>query len=292
MTAHATLPGVSDIDIHTTAGKLADLETRLDEAVHAGSRAGDREAARQGQADRPRARRPAARRGVVRRARRAGPAPVDQLRDGEEPPVRRRRRHRLRHRRRPPGVRLRAGLHRLRRQPRPGLRREDRQGHGPRDEDRLPGHRHQRLRRRPHPGRRRLARPVRRDLPPQRARVRRHPADLADHGAVRRRRRLLPRDHRLHRDGRQDLAHVHHRPRRDQDRHRRGRLDGGARRRAHPQHQERATRTTSAPTRTTRSTTSRRCSPTCRRTTSRTRRRTPRTSRPRARPTTTARSTP
>ena len=26
-----------DIDIHTTAGKLADLERRLDEAVHAGS---------------------------------------------------------------------------------------------------------------------------------------------------------------------------------------------------------------------------------------------------------------
>ena len=40
---------------------------------------------------------------------------------------------------------------------------------------------------------RRLARPVRRDLLPQRAGVRRHPADLADHGAVRRRRRLLPR---------------------------------------------------------------------------------------------------
>jgi propionyl-CoA carboxylase beta chain len=30
-------PGDSDIDIHTTAGKLADLERRLDEAVHAGS---------------------------------------------------------------------------------------------------------------------------------------------------------------------------------------------------------------------------------------------------------------
>ena len=53
--------------------------------------------------------------------------------------------------------------------------------------------------------------------------VRRHPADLADHGPVRRRRGLLPGAHRLHRDGRQDLAHVHHRPRRHQDRHRRGR---------------------------------------------------------------------
>ncbi|MGH3508580.1 MAG: carboxyl transferase domain-containing protein, partial [Nocardioidaceae bacterium] len=28
---------MSDIDIHTTAGKLADLDSRLDEAVHAGS---------------------------------------------------------------------------------------------------------------------------------------------------------------------------------------------------------------------------------------------------------------
>ena len=51
----------------------------------------------------------------------------------------------------------------------------------------------------------------------------RHPADLADHGAVRGRRGLLPRGHRLHRDGRPDLAHVHHRPGRDQDGHRRGR---------------------------------------------------------------------
>ena len=48
----------------------------------------------------------------------------------------------------------------------------------------------------------------------------RHPADLARHGPLRRRRRLLPRHHRLHRHGRPDLAHVHHRPRRHQDRHR------------------------------------------------------------------------
>ena len=34
---HATLRDVTDIDIHTTAGKLADLESRLDDAVHAGS---------------------------------------------------------------------------------------------------------------------------------------------------------------------------------------------------------------------------------------------------------------
>ena len=59
----------------------------------------------------------------------------------------------------------------------------------------------------------------------------RDPADLGDHGRGGRRARLLPRADRLHRHGRPDLADVHHRPGRDQDRHRRGRLDGGARRR-------------------------------------------------------------
>jgi propionyl-CoA carboxylase beta chain len=43
-------------------------------------------------------------------------------------------------------------------------------------------------------------------------RLGRHPADLADHGAVRGRRRVFARDHRLHRHGRPDVAHVHHRP--------------------------------------------------------------------------------
>ena len=51
--------------------------------------------------------------------------------------------------------------------------------------------------------------------------------------------RVLPRHHRLHRHGRRDLAHVHHRPGRHQDRHRRGHRLGGARRRPHAQHQER-----------------------------------------------------
>ena len=31
------VPSESEIDVHTTAGKLADLQRRLDEAVHAGS---------------------------------------------------------------------------------------------------------------------------------------------------------------------------------------------------------------------------------------------------------------
>ena len=51
---------------------------------------------------------------------------------------------------------------------------------------------------------------------------RRDPADQPDHGPVRRRRRLLAGDHRLHLHGQGDLAHVHHRPRGDQDGHRRG----------------------------------------------------------------------
>ena len=200
---------------------------------------GRREAARQGQDDRPRAHREALRRGLVRRARRAGPAPFGRVRPGEEPAVRRRRDHRLRHHRRPPGLRVLAGLHRLRRLAGRGVRREDHQGDGPRHQDRLPDHRHQRGRRRPHPGGRRLARPLRRDLQAQRARLRRDPADQPDHGLLRRRARLLPRGHRLHDHGRRHLQHVHHRSRRHQDGHRRGRHDGGARRRPGAQHQVR-----------------------------------------------------
>ena len=86
-------------------------------------------------------------------------------------------------------------------------------------------------------------------------------------GPVRRRRGLLPGGHRLHRDGRPDLAHVHHRPRRDQDGDRRGRRHGGAGRGAHAQHPQRQRALPRQPTRRTRSTTSRRCCRTCRRTT-------------------------
>ena len=48
----------------------------------------------------------------------------------------------------------------------------------------------------------------------------RDPADQRDHGALRRRGGLLPRDHRLHLHGEGDLAHVHHRSRGDQVGHR------------------------------------------------------------------------
>ena len=210
---------------------------RRGRARRVGARGG--EAACPRQEDRPRADRAAAGRGLLLRAGRVRPAPVDQLRPGRQPPVRRRRGDRVRHHRRPPGVRVRAGLHRLRRQPGRGLRREDRQGDGPGDEDRLPADRHQRLRRRADPGGRGQPRPVRRDLPPQRPCLRRDPADLPDHGPVRGRRGLLPGGHRLHRDGGRVVVHVHHRPGRDQDRHRRGRHPGGARRRPDAQHQVR-----------------------------------------------------
>ena len=164
-------------------------------------------------------------------------------------------------------MRVQPGLHRVRRLAGRGLRREDRQGHGSRAEDRVPADRHQRRRGRADPGGRGRARAVRRDLLPQRDRLRRDPADLPDHGAVRGRRGLLPRDHRLHAHGRGHLAHVHHRARRHQDRDRGGGLasrSSGAR-----------TRTTSSPespttrprTRTTASTSPASCCPTCRPTT-------------------------
>lgn len=44
---------IQGIDIHTTAGKLADLQRRIEEATHAGFRTRRREAARQGQTDGP-----------------------------------------------------------------------------------------------------------------------------------------------------------------------------------------------------------------------------------------------
>ncbi len=269
------------IDIHTTAGKIADLENRRYEAIHAGSeRAVERQHAKGKMTARER---------------------IDHLLDpgsftefdelarhrahdfgiAADQALRRRRGDRLRHHRRAAGVRVQPGLHGLRRLARRGLRREDRQGHGPRAEGRLPGHRHQRQRRRQDPGRRGRARPVRRDLLPQRDGLRRHPADLTDPGSVRGRRGLLPRDHRLHADGRPDLAHVHHR----------------ARTSSRPSPARRsASRTSAAPTRTTPSPGSRTtrpptsrtawtspaiCCPTCRPTTSRSRRSCPPASAPR-----------
>ena len=91
----------------------------------------------------------------------------------------RRRRRGVGPRRRPARLRLRAGLHGLRRLALRDERREDLQDHGPRDEGRRAGRRAERLGRRADPGRRRLARRLRRHLPAQHARLGRRPADLA-----------------------------------------------------------------------------------------------------------------
>ena len=136
----------------------------------------------------------------------------------------RRRRHRLGHHQRPHGVRLRQGLHGLRRLAVRGARAEDHQDPGHGAEDARAGDRPVRRRRRTHPGGRRGARRLRRGLQAQRRRLeRRHPADLGDHGPVRRRRRLLAGDDRLHLHGPRPLLHVRHRPGRREDRHQRGR---------------------------------------------------------------------
>ena len=92
---------------------------------------------------------------------------------------RRWRRHRARPDRRPTRVRLQPGLHRLRGIVVRGVRRQDLQGHGSRDEGRCADRRPQRLGRCPDPGRRRVARRLCRHLPAQRARVRCRAADLA-----------------------------------------------------------------------------------------------------------------
>ena len=171
---------------------------------------------------------------------------------------RRRRRHRPRHDRRPARVRLQPGLHGLRRLAVGGVRREDLQGHGPRDEGRRADHRAQRFGRRADPGGRRVARRLRRDLPAQRPRVRRRAADLGHHGPVRRRRGLLAGDDRLHDHGRGHELHVRDRTERREDGDPRGGRRRVPRRRgdAHEPKRRRAPR--GAATRPRRSTTSRR----------------------------------
>jgi hypothetical protein len=73
------------------------------------------------------------------------------------------------------------------------------------------------------------------DISTQHALQRRRAADLGNHGAVRGRRRLFAGDYRLHPDGRQDLVHVHHWARRDQNGDARGSHEGPARRSDHAQ---------------------------------------------------------
>ena len=114
-------------------------------------------------------------------------------------------------------------------------------------------HRHLRRRRRAHPGGRGGARRLCRGVPAQRAGLRRHPADLRDHGALRRRRRLFAGHDRLHLHGARHLLHVRHRAGRGEDRHQR---DGDRRSSsAAPSSTRRNPRSPTAPT----TTTSRRC---------------------------------
>ena len=165
---------------HPIEERLEQLAALREQALHAGARRGGRAPAQAGQAHRSRAHRPAARSRLVRRARHARPPPGARVRHRGDPPAHRRRRHRLGHRRRPQGVPVQPGLHRVRRRARRGVRREDPQGDGPRRVGRRPDGRAQRRRRRPHPGGRRVARRLRRHLLPQREGVRGDPADQRD----------------------------------------------------------------------------------------------------------------
>ena len=186
-------------DPHTTAGKLADLHRRIDEAVHAGSAAAvERQHAKGRQTARER---------IEMLLDPGSFVELDELVRHrstnfgmqEQRPVRRRRGHRHRHDRRPTGRRVQPGRHGVRRLARRGVRREDRQGHGPR--------------------RSRPACPMIGINDGGGARIQEgvvalglygeifvrnvrssgvDPADLADHGPVRGRGGVLPRDHRLH----------------------------------------------------------------------------------------------
>ncbi len=230
---------------------------------------GDREAARAWEAAGARAGRAAARSGVVRGARPVRAASRGRVRDAGEAALGRRGRDGLRDRVRPHRVRVLAGLHGVRRLVERGVRGEDLQGDGHGRQVRLPGGRDQRLGRGADPGGRRLAGRLRGDLLAQRAGLRGDPADLARDGAVRRRRRLLARDHRLHADGGGNLVHVHHRPRRREDGDGRGGDVRGARRRRHARRPSRGWPTSPRRTRTPAWRTPATCSRSCRRTTSR-----------------------
>ena len=103
--------------------------------------------------------------------------------------------------------------------------------------NRRPDHRALRCRRRPHPGRRRMRSAAMAKCSAQRAGIGRHPADLGDHGALRRRRCLFAGDDRLHLHGEGHELHVRHRTGRGEDGDQRNRDGRGARRRQRPHHQ-------------------------------------------------------
>ena len=122
-----------------TADRFEALAALERQAAAAGGAERDRPPARGRQADRARAHRAAARPRQLRRARQVRHPPLHRLRHGREEDPRRRRGHRLRHGRRAHGLRVRAGLHRVRRLAVRALRAEDLQGDGPGDEGRRAG---------------------------------------------------------------------------------------------------------------------------------------------------------
>ena len=160
---------------------LEELEKRRDEARLGGGADAHRRAARARQADRARAHRAAARRGLVRGVRHVRRAPLRPISAWTKTKI--------------PGdgvvtgwgtvngrtvYRLRQGLHGVRRlavgDPR---RRRSSRSRTWRCKNARADHRPVRRRRRAHPGGRRGARRLWRGVPAQRARLRRHPADLA-----------------------------------------------------------------------------------------------------------------
>src|SRR6267143_175472 len=153
-----------------------------------------RGAARPRQADRARAHRAFARQGLVRGARHVCRAPLGRIRHGKDKGAGRWRRHRLGHRQRPQDLCVRQGFYGVR-----GLALRDpcaknRQDPGHGDEGEGADHRALRRRRRAHPGGRRGTGGLFLRVPPQCHRLRRDPADLGDHGALCRRRRLFAGD--------------------------------------------------------------------------------------------------
>ena len=119
------------------------------------------------------------------------------------------------------GFRLQPGFHGLRRIAVRGACREDLQDHGSCDQGGGPRDRTQRLRRRPDSRRSGLAGRLRRRLSAKRTGLGRDSADLADHGALRRRRGLFAGHDRFHLHGQGQFVHVRHWAR--------GREDGDAR---------------------------------------------------------------
>ena len=205
----------------TVAEKIKELREREAAVLGMGGEKRGGEAARRRQAHGPGASGPLFRPRDLPGNRYVRHPPLGQLRHGKGRDPGRRRHHRLRVGKRPPGLRLLPGLHRPGGLPGRDARQEDLQGHGPGPEGRRAPGGLQRLRRGPHPGGGGFAFRLRADFLSQRHRLRRHSPDFGHHGTHRRRRGLLPGHDRLHLHGEEHLLHVHHRPGRHQERHRR-----------------------------------------------------------------------